>query len=198
MKIKYKKCSIKEMNEKLEVRLPWFRDPRKLNRKSLLKAVEEYGIDPEEVSRERKSSLVRRLYSLMLEEGNRNPLVPEVMNDKQPEKWYLLAERFHKSLFELSEESERRTAMEEANKMLSGLSIDELIEVGNGDCIPEKCKSNVEVLACRLVSALTLEPHFEREGEMMTGNEGWIRCSVTIAGNYNGHTRIPAHLEYVS
>lgn len=181
--------------QKLSLRLPWFHDPRKLNRTALLKAIAEYGINSEELDTEPKSILVAKLYALILDDGKRNPLNPEVMDDQQPEKWYLLAERFHNKLFvNILDGSDRCKAIAETKEILSGFSIDELIEVGNGDSFPLRCRGEISlILACRLISALTLQPLFESEAEKRTGNHGWIRSSVTIAGNYNGHTRIPHH-----
>lgn len=185
-----------ERPEKLSLQLPLIRDPRKLNRKELLKEIRERGFDATGLDDEPKSLLVARLYALLLEAGKRQSLEPEAMDDQQPEKWYLLAEMFLRQMrAEMVDADERGNAVREANAILSGWSVDDLVAVGNGDYVPIRCEGNAALmLVCRFVSALTLEPLFERAAEGQTGNRGSIRASVTIAGNVNGFTGLPYHL----
>lgn len=185
-----------ERREKLPLQLPLISDPRKLSRKELLKEIRERGFDAAGLDDEPKSLLVARLYALLLEAGKRQPLEPEAMDDRQPEKWYLLAEMFLRQMrAEIVDSDERGNAVREANAILSGSSEDDLVAVGNGDYVPIRCEGNAALmLVCRFVSALTLEPLFERAAQRQIGKRGWMRASVTIAGNVNGFTGLPHHL----
>eukprot|EP01033_Poteriospumella_lacustris_P008392 gene8392-6057_t len=186
-----------ERPEKLPLQLPLIRDPRKLNRRELLKEIRERGFDAAGLNDEPKSLLVARLYALILEAGKRKPLEPEAMDDRQPEKWYLLAEKFYKRMFaEIADTNERVNAVREVNAILNNnFTVDELVAIGNGDFVPIRCQGNTALmLVCRFSSALSLEPWVESAASRQLGKSGWIRASVTISGNVNGYTGLPYHL----
>lgn len=177
-----------ELKRKFPLKLPWFTDPRKMRRHEMCLAIKSYGGDTATLPSMSKAELVATVYDLLLESGKRCPLDPMNMDDEQPEKWYLLAEQLHQQLREETPDAEtRRLAMIEANNALGKLTFEELIQIGNGSA--GRCET-----ALRFASALMLEPHFEQAAEARTGRRGLIRASVTIAGNYNGHTGLPKHL----
>lgn len=189
------------LNTRKELTLPLFRDPRRMRRKELLTEVQKFCNDNEEIMKIcetlGKPELVVKVFEYLIEEGKRNPLDPYLLNDEQPEKWYLIAEQLFRQICSLKPKgSERVSMMAQAKSQLRNKTTAELISIANiqNDNISHSVDEHALELIRRFTAALILEPHFELKAQGNVGRRFSIRASVTIAGNYNGYTKLPRHL----
>lgn len=198
--VKQQACANKSELHVLKLRntqpfnLPFFMDPRRMNRHELLVELQNYGYDVSLYDDAPKSVIVAVVYEALVAKGKISPLEPLELDDKQPEKLYLIAEQLHIYFCKLENDSaKRQLLMDDANKFLRNKTIEELVNLANSAFSPV-CSGTARTVVIRFVAALMLEPHFEREAELNCGCKGLVRASVTIAGNYNGYTRLPEHL----
>eukprot|EP00595_Chromulina_sp_UTEXLB2642_P002066 CAMPEP_0196763488 /NCGR_PEP_ID=MMETSP1095-20130614/4193_1 /TAXON_ID=96789 ORGANISM="Chromulina nebulosa, Strain UTEXLB2642" /NCGR_SAMPLE_ID=MMETSP1095 /ASSEMBLY_ACC=CAM_ASM_000446 /LENGTH=322 /DNA_ID=CAMNT_0042116825 /DNA_START=74 /DNA_END=1042 /DNA_ORIENTATION=- len=187
------------LSYKHPLKLPFFVDPRRMNRRQLLNELIGSKYSSDDLNILSKEVLVAMVYQLLIEKGKAQPLNPFDLDDEQPEKWYILAEIIHKFLCSsVPDPSVREKYMKKANESLRSYDIQKLINVANSfrlkesNCIEDE--GELTEYFRQFSACLAVEPHFEFMPENKTGNFGLMRSSVTIAGNYNGYTGLPEHL----